>query len=502
MDSSKDKEIYILETWCEQAIYQFRKEYESLDSCEKSCVVKFLSLLAPSQIEIFWVSHPTEFQLVVVFHDPDRKDQEIIINGPYWGNELEKEVINLMDEPRWRKELRYTKPDGDWISEYDFDAGNQEHKYSDYFVNPFSQFLNILRNSPLIQFKEGILMGSPFGDEDFCKIIRGNIASLDRIDLLSDTLDSARQEGVRRRTRNPNEKTPYSGDKKGKKYINLVGAYYCPGLYISDSCELSFKEKLYGLNILEHQKYDHKFTFGNKTGYFTKYGLVLIPCNSEPDAIQKLNLIFAISLVKGFPALSVRSTELLRTKIEENTDPLGQGFGGLSGGNPNTKRFTLGDIQGQRKKVISLEQMYEIIKNFETVWKNDSLLNYLLYLIESHTHLENKEYSQSYLYSWLIVEQDIANRFEQILDQKSMSSKRKGKFSNHDKWSSDNKIEFLNLYGAISDEEYTELIEWNLKRNKFAHKGFQIDKKLAKSLYNRSSEIVKQELSDEMDRSD
>ncbi|WOF15179.1 hypothetical protein F1737_00060 [Methanoplanus sp. FWC-SCC4] len=154
-DKSKEQKVNELEKWCKETIHMFRKEYDSLDPLEQSCIQKSLSLLAPCQIEIFWVSNPTEFQLVVIFHDPERKDQEVIINGPYQGYELESEVIKIMDEPRWKRKARYKKSENDsFFIELDFDAGNQENKYSDLFVNPFYDLLNKLRNSSTIQYKK------------------------------------------------------------------------------------------------------------------------------------------------------------------------------------------------------------------------------------------------------------------------------------------------------------------------------------------------------------
>jgi len=399
-----------------------------------------------------------------------------------------------MEETRWKRKARYSTVEDEtpWYS-FDFDVGNQEKKYSDYFVDAFSNLLHTLRNAPKIQFEDGIIHGSPFGNEDWYRIIKGNLASLDQMGLLtSDVLELAREQAVRRRNIDKNENKPRIDHQKDKKFIRFAGAYYYPGVYIGDSFELSFEEKLYGPNILNYPKYEHKFHFGRKIGYFDKYGLVIIQCNSEPDSIKKLNLIFAISLIKGFPAFSVRRTDLIFTKISEDLDPLGQSFRGSWAA--DAKRFTPSNFRGQRKNGISLEQMDEIILDFVKVLTNATLSNYLLYLIESYTHLINKEFSQSYIYSWFIIEQDIAKKFEDMLKEKNLEKERLGKFKDPDKWSNDTKIELLNIFGIINEEEYLELIKCNTKRNKFVHKGLQIDHKDAESLYNLCFKIVGEEL--------
>ena len=96
-----DKEVQKLEKWCLNLIDNFRKLYEKLQELEKNQV--YINYSAPSQIEIFWVSEPFEYQLFVLLHDRDRTDKEIIINGPFRGFQLEEEVIKIMDEPRWKK---------------------------------------------------------------------------------------------------------------------------------------------------------------------------------------------------------------------------------------------------------------------------------------------------------------------------------------------------------------------------------------------------------------
>lgn len=495
---TKIEKIDNLKKWCKRAIQQFREEYQSLDSLEKSCVQKSLSLLAPSQIEIFWISHPIEYQLILFFHDPERKDQEVIVNGPYQGHELESEVIKLMEEPRWKRKARYQLTEDDKVfSELEYDAGNQERKYSDYFADVFPHFLHSLRIDPTIRMKKGFAGSSVIGNEDCYRIIKGNLVSLNKPDLLMlDYIEYARQDAKRNKDGTTHEHVS-TREEKSKKYLRFAGAYYYPGVYIGNSFELSFKEKIYGPNILEYPRFEHKFFYGRKKGYFDKFGLVLLQCNSEADVIKKLNLIFAISLLKGIPVLSVRSTELLFIKIPEDYDAEGKPFGGYQWRTPYTKRFTPSNFRGQRKTGITLAQMQGIIKIFKKIENNGRLSNDLLSLIESYTHLHNKEYSQSFLYSWMIIEKDLTKQFEQILNQRSMTAERKGKFADADKWSSDSKIEFLNLYEILNDDDYQRLINCNKKRNKFVHDGKPIEENDAEFAYDLSFKIVERELFNE-----
>ena len=114
--------------------------------------------------------------------------------------------------------------------------------------------------------------------------------------------------------------------------------------------------------------------------------------------------------------------------------------------------------------------------------------------LESFTHFYNSEYSQSFLFSWLIIEKYISRLFEEMLSEKEVSGKRKKKFKTQDKWSTETKIEVLNFNGIINLDEYNFFIRFNTKRNEFAHKGKTIDQKESKELFEFSENVIENEI--------
>ena len=248
--SEKERKIQELNKCCRNLIDDFRKEYEKLDELERKQISDNMRYSDPCQIEIFWMSEPSEYQLFILLHDSGRADKEIIINGPFQGHEFADRVIEIMEEPRWKNEAPYTRYDGF----LDSDVGDQENKYSDAFVLPFSSFLTIISNSPLINSGQGLQSSMPIGDRDWCAIIKGNLAEFKPKELrMYDFIGIAKQLAASVRAGTVSQ---LQTSKRTKPNLKVIGTYFYPLVRIGDRLELSFKEKLYGPNFFETPKYE------------------------------------------------------------------------------------------------------------------------------------------------------------------------------------------------------------------------------------------------------
>ena len=176
-------------------------------------------------------------------------------------------------------------------------------------------------------------------------------------------------------------------------------------------------------------------------------------------------------------------------------DPESLSIGGFSYIDQNTKRSSPYSSHGLRKRAIPLDSMYKIINTAEKVSQDDATNELVLFLLESFTHLYNFEFSQSFLFSWLVVEKHMSRLFEEMLSGKNVSNNRKKKLlNNHDKWSTEAKIEVLNFVEMINLKKYNFLMEFNTKRNYFAHMGKIIERQESKELFEYSKNIVKDEI--------
>jgi len=481
----KEKGVQDLETWVQKLLSDFRKECEMLDESEQSQIPNNLDFSYPCQIEIFWVTEPLEYQLFITMHNHSRKDGEIIINGPFIGSEFIQKVIEIMEEPRWKT----NKIETTTFPRFDDNIGYQENKYSDIFLPHISNLIITLRNDPTINLRKGIISGQVFDYKGWGMNIKGNISELLKPDsLVSKSINQAKQQAAQIKENKDINKQRINSKSDEKEYLNGFGVYYYPGLRIGDNLELTFNEKL--INAIGKPIYlpeaENKFNFNNKHGFFDTFGFIGIQNKSEKAAIKILNTIFGVSLLFGVNSISVRETELFSMEI----DPESLSVGGFLW-QFESKRFTPYNSHGLRKNAIPLDSMKMIIKVAENVSHDETINESVLFLLESFTHFYNSEYSQSFLFSWLIIEKYISQLFEEMLSEKKVSAERKKKFKTQDKWSTESKIEVLNLNERINSDDYNFFIRFNAKRNKFAHTGKTIDEKESNELFVFSQNIIK-----------
>lgn len=482
--------IQELEKWCRNLIDDFRKKYEKLDELEREQISGNIMYSNPCQIEIFWVSEPFEYQLFILLHDSSRPYKEVIINGPFQGYELADRVIEIMDEPRWKKKAPYIRPD----DFFDYDIGDQENKYSDAFVLHFSNLLISIRNNPLANFRDGLQMGTLMGDRDWCVIFKGNIAELKPKELkMDDIIEHAKQQAASIRAGTKSGVSQPQTIKGTKPNLKVFGTYYYPGVRIGDSQEISFKEKLYGPNVFDSPKYEFEFMFNGRKGYYDRYGFIAIQIENEKDAIKILNTIFGVSLILGIESSSMRESELISSEINPDAPVLGSSLGGYSW-HSSSKRFTPSHLKESRRIGITPDRMSRIIKIAEEVSLDEELNDLLYFLLESYTHSNSLEFSQSFMFSWFIVEKFVLRSFVEVLHEIGARGNQDKKIKSYNKWPIAKKIEFLNFVGKIDELKNTFLTDYNLKRNNFIHNGDAIDESDSKELYDFCFSIVKSEI--------
>ena len=98
-----------LRQWYLKYIDYFRKEYAKLSSNEKQNMNNTNNFLNPCQIEVFWITDP-DYQLIIQSNFSDRPDKEIIINGPYKPHEFYSNVISILKEKRWGRNVTEKLP--------------------------------------------------------------------------------------------------------------------------------------------------------------------------------------------------------------------------------------------------------------------------------------------------------------------------------------------------------------------------------------------------------
>jgi hypothetical protein len=234
-------------------------------------------------------------------------------------------------------------------------------------------------------------------------------------------------------------------------------------------------------------------------GFYDRYGLVIIESVSEAEAIKIINTIFGISILYGIEAFSVRKSDVLSTDPPFDFVPLGQSLGSYSrkiseitGNAPNF-------FAGMKKTQIPFKIMQEIITVSEKVFNDEKLNVSILFLLESNTHLKNSEFSQAYIFSWLIVEQYISKKFDVLLSEKKEIERKPGKNIDPNKMANSRKLDKLRSEGKLNSQEYSFLTEYNKKRNDFVHSGKTITELDAKNLFEFAFKIIQNEITKEIE---
>lgn len=398
-----------------------------------------------------------------------------------------------MNEPRWNKEATYEEEQA--VYPEDTNIGFQGHQYSDYLIHPLRTLYWYFDKDPFFAKKSNLYGGGlSFGKDGWSQVIIGNIAEfMDINSIVQSAIGGAKNyESTFDKTQKSSEiGTPV------KEAISY-GAYYYPLLRIGDEVELSFTQKFE--IIIEEIKFlpkkEFKFSIGDVDGFYDTFGFIALQMDETTPVVNILNTIFGVSYILGYECLSIKESELV--KISELSD-MSHVF--VSGWQiTDTKRPLQGTYYEERKQQIELEQMNQIIKIAESVVKDENLNESIHLLLEGFTHFYNSEYSQSFLYSWFIIEKHVAQLFSDLLIEKNVTGERKKKFKNQDKWSSDTRIEILSFNDKLSSEEYDLISEYNTKRNRFVHRAESIQREDAETVLLLAKKIIKNKINQFMEK--
>jgi len=131
-----------------------------------------------------------------------------------------------------------------------------------------------------------------------------------------------------------------------------------------------------------------------------------------------------------------------------------------------------------------------VLSRFKTFVKMEKMRRYLKLLIESYTHLLRMEADQSFIFSWVLVEQYLNHEWELYLEQKKISNKKKKNYT------ANMKINLLSQLGIFGEDDTRELSNLRKLRNDFIHKIRLIERKDAKKAFNLALRFVNKRMED------
>ena len=210
--------------------------------------------------------------------------------------------------------------------------------------------------------------------------------------------------------------------------INGFGAYIFPPVWVDEIPKASLQQRIISdLNILFHQK-AVEGTYNKRIFIVTKDGFVVIGIDNKYNALRELNTIMASAIISEIPMLSVKDFELGEVTIDTqkkeitvfsmNLESLRNVLGSSVYTQPSLPRD---------REIISSKTLVDIIETAEKISKNEQLQSLSLLLLESYTHLVNMEFSPAFLLSWYVIENWLMERWDNLLNDKSISGKRRKK---------------------------------------------------------------------------
>ena len=465
-------------------IYKFREEYKKLDELEKKHIHNSIDYCYPCQIEVFWLSEPLEYQFVVITHTIDRKDMEIILNGPYEGYEFLEKVEQIMQEDRWKKPI----PEDPY---YYIKAEFGTTKYSDVFTSIMSNYLKSIQYRLFSKIGKAYQGGMHFPTGWF-SYVAGNILEIDYYKILEKSISEAKS-----RAKTIREK-PQEVHPKTREVTDLLGygTYYYPPIWVNKIPERTIRQMISDYFPPSAKIFD---TSLNEIKIIVDSdGFIGIVNGDKQQAIRILNIIFGFSYISGINCIAANESEIAKIEIDPKSLEIHSKL--MKSSSLRTQRWDLVVPFGQSainyyyREIINEEVIKDSIKKSEKIIKHDDIAHQLIFLLAGYTHHVSSEYSQSFIINWIILEKYLLTLWKNLLEEKTITGKRKNKLTDTMLWGTDYILETLNISGNLEKENYDLIIYLKKKRNDFVHRGKLIAKSDSERLLNICKDIVKNNL--------
>ena len=476
-----DDRVEHLRNRLETLISSFRSEVEKLEPAQRLRVGggDLDHYLPPTQIEVIWIQEP-DFQIVFVSHFKDRKDGEVIINGPIGGHELLDKIDTLLKEPRWAQKRTMSLFQREPVSPADV-AFNLIANMVDYIQSTMLYYW--------VMERPAVLEGQGLNPELWALLIAGNIAELAPKSIFEHTLHYARHAPeinqtsvIPRPVEADASPDPALVPVQHTPQLQCTTTYFYPPILVGELPKPTIKE-LFTESRLRSRAKLREVTFETSfAGYrvmFSRNGLICVTTQDKEIALRIFNLIFGAALLQGIQTIAVGESEVGTASIDPSTKMIVSSMYPTMSSlrsmldwqmvhyrDPSAPLFDLGF-----RMPMSPKDLGAITAEAEKFFAHPDKADHLVFLLEVSTHMENAEYPQAFMISWIIVERHISKLWGGYLREKGITGQRKEKLTESMTWSVDHYLESLNLVGQLEDAKLSVLMRLKKKRNDFIHEG-------------------------------
>jgi hypothetical protein len=439
-----------LESWVRRAITHYRAMAAKEDSLVMEKVRDELNLDSPCQVQGFSVDDPP-WQAFIVTHIGGMEDQLVVTkeNIPRWG--MFETMTDAFLNPIWDQPLS-TKTNKGWRFLSRREAG----------FHVMDQLLSMQRSTCFlsperhIRFVQHINIS---GDIDTYNHT-GSMSELAPEAWVDDAFKNGRQrwKGIQEwqaaQAANPDPPLPAAYAERPYPAHGIFHARHVRiGLVTSSKLGDWYTNQRDFPGIITHR--DHLGPFAFKA---TQNGFLCIETPDKHEAHRWFNRIMAGFLSEGLPAVVVHEHEIGGVHLPQHD---GQSWGGSF--HPLERRSTL--IFDQNR--ISVEELSVVLRKAEH-HSTQPYATHIPAFLEAHTHLEGNEPTQSFVFSWAIIEPVVSSKWSTYVASKAVSSARRKKLEGSD-WTLDARSEALQLAGLLDQDLYDRLNTVRKIRNRVFH---------------------------------
>jgi len=469
-----------LDAWIKGFVAQFREEYNRLTEAEKPRIVSSLdNFLPPCQIKVAHFINP-EKQIFIATHFEDRNDLEIVSHGPVEAYDCVDLLETILNEPKWDRELLVGK------------GRTFRSMLEDFFIGQVDWITRASKpTEQRIRSKQSLAEGG------FVWLIDGDICNLDSSKLIDDIVAMARRR-AEIVTRPPSPPPEYK--------IRGYGAYFYPQIFFGELPKLTFRERLSGRRfwLLREKALETEYK-GHKV-VVTKDGFMAIGIEDKTRALEALNEIMATALLLKFPTFAAREIDLWEIgpgpedlTMGQRSTPiteLGRRMESMRNrliGNEQ-QMFAFMPYRPRKSRTVPLTELSDIIKEAEQITKDEEVRANMVYLLEAYTHLENSEYTQSFMTSWITIEKRLFRMWNKFLKDSEIKGERGEKLEDPAYWTLDHTLETLNITGRLDEKDYALLRELKNELEEIIHKGKRVTREEAQRCFDTGMSFLKHQI--------
>ncbi|MFC1874657.1 hypothetical protein ACFLY3_00660 [Chloroflexota bacterium] len=475
-----------ISSWLGKLFSTFSQEYYSLSHEEQSKLSNLDDLSSPCQVEVLWISKPSwklDYQVLIFTHFKDLGEQDITIYGPIAPEEALKKMECIIREPKWQREIDQKE------SFYSVRKGTSS--YASMLEIPFAHTLRSIQGYALRDLfseqanKLRIGEKSALSKDSFYWLVPGNICELDIDEIVQDIIKGAKM------TTSVKSQPP----KIKSRPINGFVTYFYPPIWVGELPQKTLKERLTGARpvslIFSEKALDAEYK--NAKVVVNQGGLIAIGIEDKMKALDALNEIMAAALLSGIQSFAVRESELGKAGIDPQTLAITVHDIPLVSMRTKLEEEHIGlspELFPSERRVLLTDDIKKILKLAEELAPDQSSSTVLLMLLEGYTHLQNTEYTQSFLMTWIVIEKWLDSLWEGLVQEKSIKGKRRKKLVESTLWTADTILETLNLVGSLSESAYREVTRLKRLRNNILHAGVRVAKTESEACINLASRLL------------